>query len=385
MRSPTQEFAASSALESGGMLRTIEIYAQRISPKTEFLFVRIGTSQDIEGWGEATYNALNGQVIVTLRQFSEAILGKSLAKALEILGDHPNWKYGRASAIAVNALLTALFDILGKEVGRSLSALFAEPIHSKINCYANINRGTTIRSPDGWAKRAQAAQAAGFSGIKLAPFDSVKLGLDGKSRGNADFGIECTRTVRAAVGSKAGLMLDCHWRFDEPSASALIQECGELDLAWIEAPIIEDYLAIPALLRLKDVAHTAGMNLAGGEYHMGKRAFAPFLQEKVYDVANPDVRFCGILDMFEIAVIAAENGIAIAPHNHLGPVMSAVSLHFASIAPSASTLEMQFAEGDIISCLIDPDQLSPSGGYMDVPTAPGLGIVMNHDVLNLVE
>jgi L-alanine-DL-glutamate epimerase-like enolase superfamily enzyme len=46
---------------------------------------------------------------------------------------------------------------------------------------------------------------------------------------------------------------------------------------------------------------------------------------------------------------------------------------------------MQFAEGDIISCLIDPDQLSPSGGYMDVPTAPGLGIVMNHDVLNLVE
>ena len=73
MRSPTHEFAASSALESGGMLRTIEIYAQRISPKTEFLFVRIGTSQDIEGWGEATYNALNGQVIVTLRQFSEAI------------------------------------------------------------------------------------------------------------------------------------------------------------------------------------------------------------------------------------------------------------------------------------------------------------------------
>jgi len=385
MTSPTKEFAGSSASKAGGTLQTIEIYVQSISSKTEFLFVRVGTRQDIEGWGEATYNALNGQVIVALRQLSEAILGKSVSKALKILGDHPNWKYGRASAIAVNALLTALFDISGKNVGRSLSALFAEPIHSKINCYANINRGTTIRNPDGWAKRAQEAQAAGFSGIKLAPFDSVKVGPDGKSRGNAEFGMECARTVHAAIGSKVGLMLDCHWRFDELSASELIRACGELDLAWIEAPIIEDYLAIPALLRLKDVAHSAGMNLAGGEFHMGKRAFAPFLQEKVYDVANPDVRFCGILDMFEIAAIAADNGIAIAPHNHLGPVMSAVSLHFASIAPSVTTIEMQFSEGDNSSCLINPDQLSPSEGYMEVPTAPGLGIVINHNALTLVE
>ena len=73
MTSLTREFVASSASAPGGTLQTIEIYAQRISPKTEFMFVRVGTSQDIEGWGEATYNALNGQVIVTLRQISEAI------------------------------------------------------------------------------------------------------------------------------------------------------------------------------------------------------------------------------------------------------------------------------------------------------------------------
>lgn len=60
---------------------TVEAYTQRISRKTEFLFVRVSLKSGVQGWGEATFNALNSQVLVALRLLSQGIKEAPLPSA----------------------------------------------------------------------------------------------------------------------------------------------------------------------------------------------------------------------------------------------------------------------------------------------------------------
>ena len=138
-------------------IERVEVFTHRVSTRTEFLFVRMIAVEGEMGWGEASFNDLNGQVIVALRILADAIQGSSIEKARNYLADLPAWKYGRAYQIALSALEQAMADIQSQRLGLPFGALFGSPQRTRIPCYANINRGTTDRSPEGWAKRAQKA------------------------------------------------------------------------------------------------------------------------------------------------------------------------------------------------------------------------------------
>lgn len=381
MMALSRTVAGIEGTETLAFIKAVDFFTQRISKKTQFLFVRVSMSNGAQGWGEATFNSLNEQVLVALRQLSSIIADQSIATGLSILGLLPTWKSGRASLIGVNALQCALLDVLAQMRDLPLYAVLGEKLHDHVPCYANINRGTKTREPHGWADRAQAAVNAGFPAVKLAPFDKISLGLDGKSVGDATMGLECAHAVKDTIGVDAELMLDCHWRFDEQRAQDLLHACADLDLKWVEAPILEDALSIPSLNALKKIAEENGTKLAGGEILSGVRAFAPFLHTKAFHVMNPDPRFCGVMDMSDIAMTAAKFGVQIAPHNHLGPIMTAASLHIAAIAPSALTIELQFAEGDEPPCVEKPDLLKPQNGRIQVPTDAGLGIAIQTPML----
>ena len=194
-------------------------------------------------------------------------------------------------------------------------------------------------------------------------------------------GVDIIAAVRGSLNSKIDLMLDCHWRFDLNSAISLLDKVAEYKLAWLEAPIHEDYLAIGDLCKIRRKANESGMKLAGGEYLDGVRATSPFIQSDAYDVINPDIRLCGVNGSLCIAIDADSNGIRYAPHNHLGPIMTAVNLHLMSVAPNAMTLEIQFEEVDIEPKFIPPNLCTPVSGYLDVPKGPGLGVDVNFEAL----
>ena len=358
-------------------IERVEVFTHRVSTRTEFLFVRMIAVEGEMGWGEASFNDLNGQVIVALRILADAIQGYSIEKARNYLTDLPAWKYGRAYQIALSALEQAMADIQSQRLGLPFGALFGSPQRTRIPCYANINRGTTDRSPEGWSKRAQKAISKGFPAIKIAPFDGVVGGAECLKSASFKEGVETIAAVRDSMNSKIDLMLDCHWRFDLNSAISLLDKIAEYKLAWLEAPIYEDYLAIDDLCKIRRKANESGIKLAGGEYLDGARATSPFIQSGAYDVINPDIRLCGVKGSLCIAFDAASKGIRYAPHNHLGPIMTAVNLHLMSVAPHAMTIEIQFEEVDIEPKLIPSTFYTPVSGYLDVPEGPGLGVDLN--------
>ena len=365
-------------------IERVELFTHRVSDYTEFLFVRLSTVGGQFGWGEASFNQLNGQVVVALGMLVEALEGSPLQEVKSYLSGLPAWKYGRAYQIALSALEQALNDVEAQWLGVPFGSLFGSRKRDKIDCYANINRGTTDRSRAGWAKRAERAITEGFSALKIAPFDRITdKDLPHLSNGFLH-GIDTISAVRDVASSNINLMLDCHWRFCPESAIFLVDEVERFDLGWLEAPILEDHLAIGDLCKVRRKANELNIKLAGGEYLDGLRATAPFLKSGAFDVINPDIRLCGVKGALDVAVEADAQGILYAPHNHLGPVMTAVNLHLLSVVPHALTLEMQFEETDIDVDLIDPGVFTPVNGRLKVPEGSGLGIDINMNALSSV-
>ena len=362
-------------------VKEAEVYRQPISGRTEFLFVRLLVSRDAEGWGEASFNWLNDQVVVALRILSNELRGMTVDEGRNYLARQPGWKHGLAFQIAMSALEQALLDVESRLRGVPFGCMFGPRIHEHVPCYANINRGTVDRSPEGWARRATHAISSGFSALKLAPFDDVKSRAAEAQVASFQGGIDAVAAVRKAVGPDVDLMVDCHWRFERESALALVRALAVLGPAWIEGPVHEDFLSIEDLCRIRRAANRSEIRLAGGEYLDGPRAFAPFLKEGAFDIVNPDIRLCGVAGTMDVAIQAGARSIELAPHNHLGPVMAVASLHLLSVVPAALTLELQFEESDVASCLVDPDVLAPRQGRLEVPSEPGLGIEIDTSCL----
>jgi galactonate dehydratase len=131
-----------------------------------------------------------------------------------------------------------------------------------VTLYANINRGLTGRTPAAFAAGARAAVDAGFTAIKIAPFDEVDVfGRWGPvmpaTRPALDAGLARVAATRAAVGGDVRLMVDCHWRFDEKWAESMIDAVTAECLHWIECPLPEDAAWLPALKRLRTHAQCA--------------------------------------------------------------------------------------------------------------------------------
>src|SRR6202000_3180320 len=84
---------------------------------------------------------------------------------------------GQKAAVSASALEHALWDLQGKALGLPAYQLFGGRIQPRIRLYANINRSSDPRNPDGFAAMAARAIADGFDAVKLAPFDELPRGL----------------------------------------------------------------------------------------------------------------------------------------------------------------------------------------------------------------
>ncbi len=277
---------------------------------------------------------------------------------------------------ALSALDQALWDAQGQREARGVAALLTDAPRP-VRLYANINRGIAERSPEGFAEAARAALAAGYSMIKIAPFD----GLDWREGRRADTaalygaGIERIAAVRDTIGSQAELAVDCHWRFDSSSATQLIQDLRPMNLYWLECPLPEPRDNVPTLRHLRGLCAAAGMRLAGLENANGLAATQPFLAGGAYDVIMPDVKYAGgIFELLRIALAAEMNDVLCSPHNPTGPICHAASLHVAAAIANCPVLEHQFNETPLFDAIVGNRFGALTDGLATPPPGPGFGV-----------
>lgn len=358
-----------------------------VSAKTNWFFVRITTDSGAQGLGEASLNGQEPLQQAFLRHVAPRFIGQPVGDVARLTRVLPHAPHGLIGASVLSAIEQALTDLLARAAGLPIHAWLGDARRPLLPVYANINRATLERSPAGCAASARRAVAQGFRGVKIAPFDGVcseDFGADWPGqRRRIDEGIARIFAIRDAIGPGVDLMVDCHWRFDEATALAVLKELEPARLYWFECPVSEHIGCWDALARIRAAANAQGVLQAGAEMQIGVAGFEPLLRRGLFDVVMPDVKYAGGYgEMMGIAALARELGVACSPHNPSGPVCNFASMHLLAATADFSTLEFQLGESDLYFDVVGGKRpLLVEGHFAAPPAVPGLGLTLDEAVL----
>ena len=343
-----------------------------MNARGNWILVRLATNVGLTGLGEASQGSSDES---TLRQFAllaDGLKGRSIfdiewlrgAAAPEIATG------GRSAACALSAIEQCLWDIIGQTLNVPVYELFGGALRTTIRNYANINRSTDPRTPDGFASMAERAVDSGFSAVKLAPWDDMPdLSNRSKVEEVTQLGIDRATAVRKVLGPERELLLDAHSKFDLARGLALPKRLEALRLFWLE-----EVTAVPDL---PAIHRAAPMPSAGGESIYGTKGFLPYINAGSVDIVMPDVKYCGgLLELKKIASLAEAAGLRVSPHGPASPVGNVAAAHVCAGMPNFLILEFSYGEVPWRAELIDPPERIDKG-YLGLTTRPGLGIRLN--------
>ena len=358
-----------------------------VSAKTNWSFIRVVLDDGHTGWGECTLNGQERLQREYAAGWSARLAGRVVngVEAVEALCTiYPHAPAGLVEHSVKSATEQALLDGLAQMRGVPVWALFGPALRGAVAVYANINRATQPRTPQGFAAAAQAAVAAGYRAVKLAPFDGVLPGMAESAEGAAliEAALERIRAVRAAIGSGVRLMADCHWRLTPKTARAVLEALREVDLHWFECPLSERASCHDEILALRRLANAQGVRLAGAEMQTEVEGFRPFIERGLYDTIMPDAKYCGgIGALLRIAALAARHGVQTAPHNPSGPIANFASVQACMVGSGCDFLELQAGESPLFgSCVGNAAPVFDAGNFLQ-PAAAGIGAAVSEAAL----
>ncbi len=354
----------------------LEIFRVKVNRRGDWIIARLQTSAGVTGIGDASQSANDEQTVRFLRQLFEAIKGRSIydVEYLRNIGMPLALRNHLPAAVAMSAIEQCLWDIRGKVFGIPAYDLFGGRIQSRIRMYANINRSTDPRTPDGFAEMAGRAVAAGFDAVKLAPFDEMPRNLSNATEIEeyTKRGIECAEAVRRKIGPKTDLLIDVHSHLDLRRGLDLARRMEPLNLFWIE----EVTPAVP-VENLATINREAPMETAGGELILGVKGFYAYIKAQAVDIVMPDVKFCGgMWELKKISAMAEGAGLKASPHSPASPVGNVAAAHVCATMANFLILECAYGEAPWRAELLDPpEQIVDSA--LPLSDRPGFGVVLN--------
>lgn len=362
-------------------IKDIALKHVRVSSKTVWSFIQLNLEDGTTGWGEASLIPAPQALDAHAAQAHTALVGASL-ETLDAFVTGGGIKPIAQAAVA-SAIEQASWDVRARLAGCSAASLDGAPVRTHVALYGNINRRTEDRSPAGFLQSAKETLAAGYTTMKIAPFDGVTPSNSATPEGQAlvQAGLARVAAVREAGGTNLSLYVDCHWRFNPETAATVLHALADLNVVWFECPLPEIPENMTALQLLRSQANTRGMRQAGLEELTHPDAFLPWLAAGCYDVVMPDVKYAGgIGGLIRVAEFAAQHGTACAPHNPTGPLCHAASLIASAKAPNMERLEHQFDETPEFWSMVEGDLPQPIKGTTRLSKGPGLGVALRQDL-----
>lgn len=343
--------------------------------------VEVQTDDGLTGWGEALCQGLQPPQIAAAA--IESAL-KPLLLGADPLQIEPLWHrmymqtrdYGMKGAMvaAISGVDIALWDIAGKSLGQPVWRLLGGAHRDRVQIYA-----TGFYRVTGQGEAARLADEARLRAAEGFRFLKIKLGF-----GVADDLAVMQAVARAIEGKGLRLMIDTNHAYGVADAVRLGRALTPLDLRWYEEPVAAEDLTGYRELRAK-----LDVPVAGGENEFTVFGFRQLLEARAVDIAQPDVCASGGLTACRhIAALALAHGVQVNPHVWGSAVGQAASLHLICALPIANPslyadepiFEYDCSAHPFRETLVDRP-LRHSGGWLELPTAPGLGIEIERGAL----
>ena len=339
--------------------------------------VKVSTDAGISGYSDMETSAPVAKAAVDAPRWSEPGMECFDGLASLLIGENPleverlwykmyrgSVYYGRRGVAiqALSAIDIALWDIMGKFYGQPIHVLLGGKWRDKVRCYAS----TLFRpTPDAMREAAQGYLDQGFTAIKFG------WGVFGQ---DPSLDLRLVEAARQAIGGKHDLLIDTGW-FVERTPKQAIQLVRALEQ--YRPFFVEELLHPEDYDGYRQVAEAVDTLIACGEQEATEWGFRQLIDRAGIDVLQPDLTRCGgfttarkIVHMAELA-----NRLVI-PHSWCSDLLTAASLHLNAFQRRAVFVEFNISQGPL-SRAMEKVQLRMVDCYLEVPTAPVLGVEVN--------
>ena len=360
-------------------ITAVKSYAVHPGWRKNLIFVKVETDAGIHGWGEA-YSQYDRDraVMAQLESLGPYLTGRSpfdIKHFTQFAFDDYAARRGSVELFcAISGIEQALWDIVGKATKQPVYNLLGGRYRDKIRVYAN-GWSYGMKEPADYARAAESVVRQGFSAIKFDPLPSPWRSYIPQEHERR--AIRVVKAVRDAVGPDVDLLIEQHRRLAPMHAIRLDKQLAEFNLYWMEESCQAEFPDELARIRRE-----IGVPMVIGEATYTKTGFRPLLEKRAADILNPDVACVGgILELKEIAAMAEPFLVAVSPHNYNSTLVALAStVHASATMPNFIITEyfLPFVE---FCDTISPNQLKPKNGYIELPTAPGLGIDVDEAAL----
>ena len=355
------------------------------TPIRQALLIEVETDDGIIGWGESGSGTLSRAGAVFVEDvLAPLVVGEdpfnldAIAQKVATTLDRAGWT-GDFGMQAWSGLEVALWDVMGKAVGRPVSQLLGGRVRDRVMAYAT-GLYYVPTAPDPTAARQQEAH-----GYLEAGFRAMKMKIGGLMP-NLD--LREVAAIRQVTGNEVLLMVDANCAYDSRTAIQIGRHLDSMGISWFEEPVqrgnLEGYLEVRRALNLP---------ITGGEHLGSLDAFREYVSRRVVDVLQPDIANCGGLSAARrIAALAQAFHVRVFPHVWGTPIAVAAGLHFAATLPSMplTVMPTPLAQEPLFEFDSTPhpirdamltDALRPHDGWIAVPDGPGLGVEFDREIL----
>jgi galactonate dehydratase len=348
----------------------------------KWLFIKLTTDEGIFGLGErvtggvtnlapqiALLNDLCEQFVIGQNPFNVELIWQRMFST-----PHDYRHPGMDRTPAMSAIEIALWDIIGKATNQPIYNLLGGRYHEKLRAYAYMPSEGVWERPEKAAEVAHQLVEQGFTACKIDPFQPLfpyprDIPLKDLKHAASIFG-----HIREAVGDDLEVGIGTHSQFSTAGAIRAAKVFEEYYPLWFEEPVPPEMVE-----EMARVAAQTSIPIAAGERLATKYDFANLLEKQAAGIIQVDVGQCGgILEAKKIAAIAEAHHALIAPHMYVGPIAAAAAVHLDTC--SSNFMIQEFNVGPLHSEMFE-QPITVTNGYITPPTGPGLGLVLNEDVV----
>ena len=343
--------------------------------------VKVETDEGIYGWGESGLSSRELAVVGAVNHYREFLIGRDPMRIGGLWQEMYRSQYfegGRALTGAISAIDIALHDIVGKALNVPVYQLLGGKLRDAVPCFATTGAATV----EELIANANLLLENGWNVIRTNVLHRAKPGEENifEPRESISLAAEWLTTLREAIGSEPVLGIDYHHRLSVAEAASFCQRMPSGTLDFLEEPIRDETPeAYESLRTMVDVP------FAIGEEFSSKWQFLPYLERGITNFARLDVcNVGGLTESMKVAGLAEAHYIDLMPHNPLGPICTAATVHLAAAVTNFAWLEIRVSPTEK-SGHYDDDlflvQHKLDGAVIPVPDGPGLGVEVNEELV----
>jgi galactonate dehydratase len=340
-------------------------------PRPRTRLIRITTDSGISGWGETTLEGKPQSTHGAVEELADYLIGRDPLRI-----EH-HWQHIYRSAFfrggsvlmsALSGIDQALWDITGKHLGVPVYQLLGGAVRDRIRVYAHWGiQSMSAGDQDQARERLEMLQRQGYTAYKSGP--------GGKWRAHEppaviDAFVKRAYTMREWVGPDVELCFDFHGKMTPALAIEICHELHGMRPMFVEEPVPQENVDA-----LKRVSEQVPFPIATGERLLSRWEFRQVLEQQAAAYIQPDASHAGgISELRRIAALAEVYYVHIMPHCAIGPLALAACLQVDACTPNFLIQEQ--VDQSLGDGLLQSDW-KVENGYIDLPTAPGLGVVMD--------